>query len=163
MLLPPWFVATSTILERSGLEKNWFLEVPIRLGHDVGYALKKRLIPIGLGPHRSLALAEMPTGHPAWSPIVAAARFVASPSPQLLGEALRAVAAVWDQSSYVVSIPTGCLSWPLAECITAAKNRDDFLRLAQRAETGDLGEATDWESAEQKWSASGLDRGSIER
>jgi hypothetical protein len=157
--LPKWSVAIGSLMDRS-IRTNRALKIPVRLEEGFDYTLG--VTPIGPGPHRDLAaLAEMPVEHPAWTPIVAAARFIASPSPRALADTLRALAAQWNQSSYVVAIPTPSFPWPLAECIAAGSESNGFLSLAERVESGELGDVPDWEAAEQRWSRAGLDLESI--
>ncbi len=159
--LPDWFVAVaSTVFGRNRHRDGTFVRVALRLGQPEGLHLD--LVTVGDGPHRSFAdVAKMPAGHPAWLPLVAAARFVGEPSSGSLAAALRALADQWGQRAYPVAIPAGPLPWPLAESIQASNSADDFADLAMRAEAGELGDLADWVEAEQRWAGAGMDRDSL--
>ncbi len=47
-------------------------------------------------------------------------------------------------------------SWPLAACIAAGQTAADLLRMAERAERGEMGSLEDWICAEQRWQQSGI-------
>lgn len=154
--LPPWFVAA---IELGGRHRETAgFELRLRLSADdppVRFRYRS------VRPEESddlIPLAGMPSAHPAWRPLVAAARFAERPSKTTMADALREVASVWRNREYEVRIPHTEFPWPLAACIEGNETPDDFLRMAQRADSGSLGDLEDWLAAEALSREGGLDR-----
>jgi hypothetical protein len=95
-----------------------------------------------------------------WMPFLAATRFLESPSKNSLALTLRQLAKVADLKS--VKRLSSSLPWTLSACIEGINEHQDFDRLAEIAENGELGDRTDWEAAERRWSELGITSDDIE-
>src|SRR5262245_2421854 len=88
-----------------------------------------------------------------WFPLIAGARFGASPSARTLATELKRLAEIWEPNVNAWLSP---LPWPLAACLNRAKSKEDLLHLAQAAEQGLLGDSKYWNAAEQRWQDVGI-------
>ena len=97
---------------------------------------------------------EMPEPSPGWLPLIAAERFRSSPSRVTLAKELRIAAQQFDREHMMrLSYQT---VWPFAACLEYASDQAGMLKLAERAEAGELGDVEDWLAAEKRWRAWGV-------
>lgn len=88
-----------------------------------------------------------------WFPLMAAARFGASPTAKTLSAELNWLAGRWSPSEGAWLHP---VPWPLAACLSHAQSKEDLIRLAESAQRGLLGDTKHWTVAEQRWKQIGL-------
>ncbi|CAE6724287.1 hypothetical protein R69619_01706 [Paraburkholderia nemoris] len=93
--------------------------------------------------------------HPGWSVIAAASQFSHSPSQTSLSQALIAISEL-DNGLRCAQQLDMVLPWPLASLVAYSKDHADMRRLAEAAQTGELGDAPDWAAAETRWNAHGI-------
>jgi hypothetical protein len=79
---------------------------------------------------------------------------VCQPGADALAAELRILSTSWNPSLWRHLYLDG--SWPLAACLAAGQTEADLLRLAERAERGEMGSLDDWICAEQRWQQSGI-------
>ena len=104
-----------------------------------------------------LQMQDVTVGHPSWSTLRAAARFLSNPCKRTLAEELRTLAFEYypemkgEDLSWSSPIP-----WPLLACMKACTDGDSVLRLADKAERGELGDFDQWKVAENRWIERGV-------
>jgi len=99
-------------------------------------------------------LARMPQGHPGWLPFALAQSFLESPNARTLAKILNECAdADWSISEkhFLDALP-----WPLASCLLAARSADVLRGLAERVESGVLGDSSDWQADEKRLMSEGV-------
>ena len=127
-------------------------EVPVLLTNDNSSSLKLSYWSIESKEHNWSSLTNLSEFHPAWTPYIAAARFLKNPSRFALARELRAIAHFWLDNQFAVrGVP-----WPIRACCLAAKTGDELLKYADCAETGEFGDVEDWRKAELRWQKEGV-------
>jgi hypothetical protein len=105
-------------------------------------------------PEDLIPLKDMPCPAPEWLPYISSLRFADQPGADTLGAELRTLSTNWKPSLWrqrYLDAP-----WPLAACLAAVQTDADLLRLAERAERGEMGSLDDWICAEERWRQSGI-------
>lgn len=93
--------------------------------------------------------------HPEWVPTIEDIRFSRSPSKQALAAGLSRIAAAnktFEPDFYQPPL----LSWVFAACLAAGRSSAELNTLAERAAKGDLGDLSDWLTAEGRWKKQGV-------
>lgn len=149
---PAWFRAA---VKAVGSGRDFRTDVPVRFENLNETVFELFLHMIGGGKsHWLTPLKDMPSAHPAWQPLIAAARFMEEPSQSSLAYALRAIKQGFDYEA--VRWAAYRTPWPLAACLATATDEDKLDKLAARSEAGELGNVTDWEVAEERWQQTGV-------
>ncbi|MBV0882134.1 AAA family ATPase [Noviherbaspirillum sp. L7-7A] len=102
-------------------------------------------------------LQETLTGEPSgltkvpavWKAWIAAAKFEVEPTAINLSKALKAVASWLPIQSWRPLQWRS--SWPIAVCLRLATTSKDLMHYADLAATGQLGDISDWSSAQESW------------
>jgi hypothetical protein len=104
------------------------------------------------------ALGMMPSGHQGWIPYTEAHRLFAQPgAPALAGILRSCLDRGYDPAKTALTRGIGCdLPWPLAACLAIAGDQAQLSDLAMRVERGQLGDATHWRAAENRWAERGI-------
>ena len=100
------------------------------------------------------ALQGMPCPVSGWQPLISASRFACCPSAQSLAVELGRLAETWkptETRSILARLP-----WPLGQCVAAAGTVAKICELEALCREGSLGDVSDWENAERRWSADGV-------
>ena len=118
---------------------------------NLGLSVASALAP---APEDLIPLKDMPSPAPEWLRYISLLRFANRPGAETLAAELRILStnskpSLWRRS--YLDAP-----WPLAACLAAGQTETDLLRLAERAECGEMGSLDDWISAEQRWQQSGI-------
>jgi hypothetical protein len=101
-----------------------------------------------------IPLKDLPNPCSDWLPFVCAGRFLENPSSATLAQELRLLAQ--DFAAQRVRKAATYLPWPMGACLAAASNQQKLLRIADRAEAGELGDIEDWKVAEERWLTHGV-------
>ena len=102
-------------------------------------------------------LARLEDWHPSWGIYKSAAKFIDEPTKECLAQELRALAPLLgselqaDGWTLSAQIP-----WPLAACLEVCSDQAKMLNLANKADSGVLGNKEDWEAAERRWAEKGI-------
>lgn len=94
------------------------------------------------------------SAHRTWAAARADLDFAKEPSKAKLAQALKEIAGSVD--SYPVGSYLPMLSWIVAACVCSARSREELLLLADRAESGGLGDLRDWKAGEERWASNGV-------
>ncbi len=102
-------------------------------------------------------IRRIPSGHPEWIPYCESHRLLEEPGAKALAVTLRSCVArgynpAWEYSRNHCS---WYLPWPLAVCLATAQSQSELIELALRAERGQLGDASEWRAAEERWATKG--------
>ena len=95
--------------------------------------------------------------HPTWTLYKSASRFLQNPSKETLAEELKAIAPFINAElrpfgfRWQMEFP-----WPLSACIAFCDTEMEALDLASRADTGQLGDRSNWLAAEHRWTTTGV-------
>ena len=104
-----------------------------------------------------LKLQGLSESHPSWSIYRAAGKFLNNPCKQTLAEQLRAVASIhYPEIGEEVSSWNPEIPWPLLACLKACTDKDSLTMLADKAQSGELGDFDQWKDAELRWIESGV-------
>jgi hypothetical protein len=141
-----WEALNSLIMGRSSeaFVVEWRLDE-----QGSGPVLGLRLCRVAGQPDPWALLDPKPTGLSDWTMLYSAAPFCTNPTRKTLGEALRRMSESWLPA--VSKTVASCVPWPLALCMESATTSADLVRLAAEAESGSLGEISDWVRAEERW------------
>jgi hypothetical protein len=102
------------------------------------------------------SLARLLPRSPDWRPFILAHEFLRAPSRSTLSKVLReCVDGGWNPSS--MSTELSCLPWPLAACLDSVQSLEQLRDLADHVEKGRLGDLDDWQAAEHRWLAQGVE------
>lgn len=162
--LPDWFFSAINIVERAtrwGDSSDEYvpLELPGFEGDDALIEFNSIFL-TDWHARRDDKLWGMPHPIGPWMPLVAAARFIEAPSQKTLAQALWDIAQYWSYRSVDWVIQNA--PWPLSACVAAVGDAQQLLKLADRAEAGELGDLEDWEAAESRWAEQPLTVADIE-
>jgi hypothetical protein len=91
-------------------------------------------------------LQNLPDQGEDWLPYSMAAKFMATPSPSSLAEALRTIAEQPGDPPESSSMP-----WPISACLEACATPTDVKLLAERVANGEMGTQVEWLAAEERW------------
>jgi hypothetical protein len=102
-----------------------------------------------------IALADLPFVHSEWAPCISAAKFARQPTAKVLANELRWLSEVWiTRESFWFC--RDLIAWPLLSCLSAGNTQDELKELADRAQSGRLGQFDDWIAAERRWEDKGI-------
>ncbi len=94
---------------------------------------------------------------PTWSVYKCSADFLMEPSKEGLASALYEIArSVSPEYFQKVNGWYDRAPWPIAASLKLCSDTSDILQMAQRAQTGELGDRCDWAAAEERWLDSGI-------
>ena len=125
------------------------------LGSTVGYG---NVVPIN-GPisERIKHLRDIVDWHSSWAVYKFAAEFTDNPSKAGLASTLSRLAGSCvfnlerrSRSDFLM------LPWPILACLNACSSSSELLAMAAKAQSGELGDVGDWETAENRWKANGV-------
>jgi hypothetical protein len=98
--------------------------------------------------------------HPGlWQAWISAVRFCKEPTHERLALELEALAQGAEMTEFRRALSR--LPWPLGACLAQVSSIDELRVLAQRARTGELGQAGDWRTAERRWFEQGIDAAAL--
>jgi hypothetical protein len=150
--LPAWYRSAGRLSRAFTHGRRWPGERPILVKFgNLGFSVASVLAP---APQDLIPLQDMPSPGPEWLPYISSLRFANRPGADTLAAELRLLStnskpSLWKQ-------PYLDAPWPLVACLAAARTDTDLLRLAERAERGEIGTIDDWSCAEQRWQQSGI-------
>ena len=102
-------------------------------------------------------LARLEDWHPSWDVYKSAAKFIDEPTKECLAQELRALAPLLETelkaNGWTLSTQ---IPWPLAACLEICSDQAMMLNLANKADSGALGDKEDWEAAERRWAEKGI-------
>ncbi len=101
------------------------------------------------GNKQLIPLKDMPLKNNDWAPYISAGRFAENPTSVTLAQELRWLSENWDLEQ--PRFRHYDFLWPLATCISASDAKEDLLKLAERADKGQLGSIEQWIAAEERW------------
>ncbi|WP_437299058.1 AAA family ATPase [Sorangium sp. So ce426] len=147
---PSWLTAVAGIIEPSARSPDIHVQFD---GFDTDAYID--LSPLGSAITAWQDLANARLTEPSWTAWTAAAEFAVDPSARSLAKALGQLAehgaleklGRWF-SSYV--------PWPLAACLETSSSPADLARMSQLARSGVLGDRSDWQAAEARWTSQGV-------
>jgi hypothetical protein len=145
--LPTWFKAA---IHSSNVKR---LEVVILSAEDDINMLSANLIPVHAN-NQLIPLKDMPLKNNDWAPYISAGRFAENPTSATLAQELRWLSDNWDLEQ--PRLRRYDFLWPLAACLSAIDAKEDLLKLAERADDGQLGSTAQWIAAEERWKQKGL-------
>ncbi|WP_144435104.1 NACHT domain-containing protein [Pseudomonas syringae group genomosp. 3] len=142
---------------------DWLNEILDSLHRSDQKELKIKGIPnsfkFKLISHKTQKLVSLPQSpvHPEWRWLAHAMNFNAAPSKELLSELLTNLSSLCKSNS---SLELGqwihTISWPLLNCVVFTENKVEYIRLAEAAINGELGDFSDWQKAELRWIKDGI-------
>ena len=95
--------------------------------------------------------------HVSWSVYKVALEFTENPSKEKLSESLKSlVPCINDNFDHRPLSQRVLLPWPLLACLSMCNDEAELLRMAERAESGELGDIQDWIAAENRWTEHGV-------
>jgi hypothetical protein len=150
--LPAWFRSAAR-LSRNLAHGRWLPGerfICLKFG-NLELSVASALAP---APEDLIPLKDMPCLVPEWLPYISSLRFANRLGADTLGAELRTLSTNWKPSLWrqrYLDAP-----WPLAACMAAGQTDADLLRLAERAERGEMGSLDDWICAEDRWQQSGI-------
>jgi len=101
-------------------------------------------------------LSKIKWANPDWLPYKFAFDFLRAPDRQSLSKLLReCVNAGWKPKDLALTHYSR-LPWPIAACFDSINGTEELLNLADQVEKGVLGDSADWEAAEKRWVADGI-------
>lgn len=100
-------------------------------------------------------IAQVPWRDDSWLPLILANEFLSETTCATLAGILRKCARRGDPLPYP-RLLVSLLPWPMAACLMSAKSRDDLAVLANSVDEGALGDITDWNAAEKRWTSKGI-------
>ena len=94
---------------------------------------------------------------PSWTVYKVAAEFSLEPSKQRLSSALMAIAPLLDDGINVLDYPRRTtIPWPILACMDMCTDASQMVELSSKALRGQLGDASDWVAAENRWIERGI-------
>jgi hypothetical protein len=150
--LPAWFRSAAQLSRNSthGQSRSDERLIHVNFG-NLPLSVMSTLAP---APEDLIPLKDMPRPAPEWLCYIALLRFANRPGAQTLAAELRILSTTWNSSLWRQPYLEG--PWPLAACLVAGQTEADLLRLAERAERGEMGSLDDWICAEERWQQSGI-------
>ena len=150
--LPAWFRSAAQ-LSRNSPHGQWRSDerlIHVNFG-NLPLSVTSTLAP---APEDLMPLKDIPRPAPEWLRYIALLRFAIRPGAETLAAELRILSTAWDPFLSRQSYLEG--PWPLTACLAAGQTESDLLRLAERAERGEMGSLDDWISAEERWQQAGI-------
>lgn len=142
---------------------DWLNEILESLNRSDQEELKLKGVPnsfnFKLISHKAQKLVSPPQSsvHPEWRWLAHAMNFNAAPSKELLSELLISLSSLCkSNSSFELGQWIHTMSWPLLNCIVFTEKKIEYIRLANAALHGELGDSTDWQNAELRWIKDGI-------
>src|SRR5208337_683392 len=156
-LPPSWFNGAEAVLSSARQTQVKFLPGSLR-EDDISIYYTSLFGDETRGLKAFADLRTMPSGHPAWVPYCESHRLLDAPNANSLAATLRScIERGYDFArDRARELPYSELPWPLAVCLATARSQSDLANLALRAEQGQLGDTSEWRSAENRWSQRGI-------
>jgi hypothetical protein len=150
--LPAWFRSAARLSQNLTYGRGLPGERVTRVKFgNLELAVASALAP---APEDLIPLKDMSCPAPEWLPYISSLRFANRPEADTLAAELRILSTSWKPSLWRQSYLDA--PWPLAACLAAGRTDTDLLRLAERAERGEMGRMDDWSCAEERWQQSGI-------
>ena len=103
-----------------------------------------------------IKIKSLPNPNSSWLQLLSVGRFIERPSKETLAHELRQLAQYFNSQHNSFIYRSMSMPWPMGACFSAASNKDELLKHADRAEAGELGDFRDWETAEERWDKDGV-------
>ena len=95
--------------------------------------------------------------HPWWDVFKYAGEFMEAPTKESLSDVLISLSAfIYTDGEILRFLQRLNLPWPIVACLRSSTNADELLRLADKANRGELGDVDDWITAESRWLDEGI-------